>query len=334
MVKQKRYPLIVSLIVSCVIVIVSLFILGFFGMRLGNSLAGGSQFEISISKDADTKDYVSKIKSAVKENGYSVSSAFVEDKYASSDNAEGLTPRCIVVTISSKNISDEKESAIRSSVASALELDVSSVSSIETTTSSVKSKNVLFVGLSIGIIAICLFVLGLVRYNIFAGLSFILSFLHNIILYFSVVILSRVEFSLVALTAIVLMTLAMSCYLIQVFEKDRELSLMKTGEKQSIPERVWSAEKSALAPFAFIVGAVLIFAGLMFIPAVASVRFSALNILIGLAITLYTSLLIGPGAYANMLELREESKNAVLSRNDAVNKQIQKKVKKSQNKTK
>ena len=41
----KKYPLLISIIVSCVLVVASLFILGFFGINLGTSLAGGSQFE-------------------------------------------------------------------------------------------------------------------------------------------------------------------------------------------------------------------------------------------------------------------------------------------------
>ena len=61
----KKYPLLISIIVSCVLVVASLFILGFFGMNLGTSLTGGSQFEITLSNDADTKEYTEKVKEVV-----------------------------------------------------------------------------------------------------------------------------------------------------------------------------------------------------------------------------------------------------------------------------
>ena len=71
------------------------------------------------------------------------------------------------------------------------------------------------------------------------------------------------------------------------------------------------------------------FAALLFIVPVASVRFTAINILIALVVTIYTSLIIGPGVYASLLEMREMNRKAILSRNDTVNKEIKKKVKRA-----
>ena len=66
---------------------------------------------------------------------------------------------------------------------------------------------------------------------------------------------------------------------------------------------------------------------------VASVRFTAINILIALVVTVYTSMIIGPGVYASLLEMREMNRKAVLSRNDTVNKEIKKKVRKATKET-
>ena len=57
--KLKKYPLLISTIVSCVIIIASLFILGFFGLRLGTSFGGGSQFEINMPNGVSSTEYVS-----------------------------------------------------------------------------------------------------------------------------------------------------------------------------------------------------------------------------------------------------------------------------------
>ena len=74
--KMKKYPLLVSMIVSCVLIVASLFILGFFGMNLGTSLGGGSQFEITMPKDVSQTSYVQKVKNAVSDEGFNVETTF------------------------------------------------------------------------------------------------------------------------------------------------------------------------------------------------------------------------------------------------------------------
>lgn len=328
-INAKKYPLLICMIISCVVVVASLFILGFFGMNLGTTLGGGSQFEITMPADANSVEYVEKVKTAVSKNDYKVDSTFVEDKYIAGESNTEYTQRCLVVKIAHKDISDVSEEAIRNAVAEELGIDVSAVSTIENITSVVKAKNVLFLGLAVGIIAICLFVLGLVRYDIFAGLSFILSYLHNIILYLSILILTRVQLNLMSLGVMLVLTLAMSAVLIQIYEKNREITKMRTAEKMTVSERMISSELSVVKPFLFIAIALFVFACLlMFVPTTV-VRLTSLNIVIALFVTAYTSLLIGPGVYASLLEIKDYAVKASLSRNDTVNKAIKKKIKKN-----
>ena len=79
-INMKKYPFLISLIVSCVIIVTSLFIMGFFGMNIGTSLAGGSQFEVRIDSDANAEKYISDIKSVLSDNGITADTTFVEDK--------------------------------------------------------------------------------------------------------------------------------------------------------------------------------------------------------------------------------------------------------------
>ena len=330
-INMKKYPLLISLIVSCVIVITSLFIMGFFGMNIGTSLAGGSQFEVRIDSEVDAEKYIADIKTVLSNKGITADTTFVEDK-ANADGQENgtFTDRCIVIKIAKKGISAEKNAEVKKAIAEKLDIAETQITDIEEITTSIKSKNILFVGLAIGIVVVCLYVFGLIRYNVFAGLSFILAFLHNIILYLSILILSRVQLNLVSLTVVLLLTLAMSGLLIQIYEKDKENEKLTAGEKQTISERLISSEKQASVSYAFVAGALLVFAALMFIVPVAAVRFTAINILIALVVTVYTGLIIGPGVYAALLEMREMNRKAILSRNDAVNKEIKKKIKKAE----
>ncbi len=325
----KKFPLLISLIVSCVLIVTSLFIFGFFGMNFGPSIGGASQFEITMPNDANSKEYVKKVKDAVSSNGYSVDSCYIEDKYiAGSDNTD-FTRNCLVVRIAHPEISDEAEAKIIASVSESLGIDVSAISKIEKTTSGIKAQNILFLGLAIGIIAICLFVMGWIRYDIFAAISFILAYLHNVILYLSILILTRVQLNLISLGVMMILTLVMSGILIHIYERNREESLLHTGEKTSVSERMISCETQVVKPYAFVAVAILIFAALLFIVPVNAVMFTAINIIIALVVTAYTALIIGPGSYAALLEIKEYRNMAILSRNEEINKEIKKKVKKN-----
>lgn len=330
--KIKKFPLLISLIVSCVIVVASIFVLAFAGMNIGTSLAGGSQFEIALSSEEKTKQYTSEIKSILKENGCTLDSVFVESKYGAGKNDAEYTSSCLVVNLTEKNISDEKEAKIISEISAKLGIDAEYISSIENITSSVKAKSILFVGLAVGIIAVCLFVFAWIRYDIFAGLSFILAILHNVILYLSLLIVTRVQLNLISLSVAIVLTLVMSAVLISIYEKYREVSRLHIAEKETISESMLKAVKTQATPFAIVGIAVLVFALLMFFIPVSSVGFSALAIIIALVVSIYTIVIIGPGSYAGLLEAKSYSEKAVLSRNDTVNKAIQKKIKKSTSK--
>ena len=87
------------------------------------------------------------------------------------------------------------------------------------------------------------------------------------------------------------------------------------------------SEKETLKPYGIIAGIALVFALLMLFVPVAMVRFAALGVIFALLVTVYTTLIIGPGSYASLLELKNDYLMAVLSRNDTVNKTIKKKIK-------
>ena len=324
--KQKKYPLLISLIVSCAVVVASIIVLAICGMRLGTSLGGGSQFEIVISDNANTKTYVQNIKKVLNENDIQYDSFIVEDNSVAGEGATQFTQRKIVVNILATNVSDEIELDLRNDLASKLGISVDNVSSVENIVSSIKSSEILLFGLGIGIIAICMFIFGYVRYDIFAGLSFLLAIIHNLIVYLSVVILSRIPLGLVSLAGISILTLVMLAFLVSTYEKIR-LENETSLDKKEIPSlRLMRAEKSAMKSYTFVLISVVIFSALLFLVPVHNVVLSSISILVSLVVTAYTSILIAPAVYAYFLDLSKASFEARLSRNDTVNKVIKKKI--------
>lgn len=331
--KTKKYPLFISLIISCVLVVASLFIMGFFGLKLGTSLGGGSQFEVVLPNDASQTEFVGKIDKVLDNYDLSIDTSYVEDKYIAGETNTTYTEKVLIVKIAETEISDSVKQEIKMEVSEKLELNIEKISSIEQITSSTRTKNVVFLGVAVGIIAVCLFVLGWIRYDIFAGLSFLLAYLHNIILYLSMIVLTRVQLSLIALAGILILTLVMSALLVQVYEKYREASKSKALEKQTISERMIYAEKQSIKSYAFVAVAVAVITLLLLIVPSARIRWASLALAIALIVTAYTSLIIGPGTYAALAEVKDYSTKAVMSRNDTVNKVIKKKIKKNTKKS-
>lgn len=327
--KTKKYPLLITTIISCLIVVVSLFILGFFGMKLGTSLGGGSQFKIAINDGSKTAEYTASVKEVLSNNGLQSDSIFVEDNFIAGDEKAEFTEKCLVVKIANEDVANELQTKVKSEIAQKLSISEKSISSFENLTSSVSNKNVLFVGLALGLIILGLVIFGWFRYDIFAGITFLISNLHALILYLSILILSRVELSLLSLSISIVVILLMSVAIITMFEKFREQSKLHIDDKLTITERMIDCEKQTIKPFALIAIAVAVVAISMFVVPVRPVVFAAINILISLVVSAYTLILVAPAIYVALSEAREARRKAVLSRNDNVNKVIMKKKRKN-----
>ena len=325
----KKYPVLISLIISFAIVVASIFVVAFCGLKLNPSLGGGSQFEISISDDVNAKTYVQNIKDVLKENGITYDSFTVEDKAKGGEVAGTHTQRYIVVNVLATNVSDETELKVKNEIAEKLSISADSISGFENIISSIKSKDILLFGLGIGIIAICLLVFGLIRYDIFAGVAFFLSILHNLILFLSIMIITRIPLGLISIAAIAILSLIMSAVLVSIFEKNKADSELHLAEKETPSERLIKAEISAVKPYVVVLLSVLLFAVMLLFVPLNNVIFSSISILIALIVSSYTTLLVGPSVYGTFLDIKQSRFDATLSRNDAVNKVIKKKVAKA-----
>ena len=326
---MKKFPLLICLIVSCAIIVASLFVAGFAGIKIAPSLGGGSQFEVVVHDSANTETTVKSIKNALAECELSFDSATVEDKFVALDGEGTYTKRVVIVKILESDISDEREAEVIKHVAWVAGVPESKVSSIENIVSSIKSSDVLYLGLGIGIIALCLFAFGWIRYDIFAGLSFILSYLHNIILFLSVLIITRLPLSLVAIAGIMILTLVMTALVVSIYEKNKVESEMHLTEKETISQRMIRSEVYAMKPFALVGAVALVASALLLLVPVMSITLSSFALMIAVVCSGYTGLLVGPAVYTAFLEIKNAYTEATLSRNDTVNKEIKKKIAKS-----
>ena len=132
-----------------------------------------------------------------------------------------------------------------------------------------------------------------------------------------------------SIAAIAILSLIMTAVLVSIFEQNKHDSELHLAEKETPSERLIKAEVSAIKPYLFVLISVVVFSLVLFFVALNNVLFSALSALIALAVSVYTTLLVGPGVYGTFLDIKKARFDATLSRNDSVNKVIKKKVAKA-----
>lgn len=327
--KLKKYPVLITTIVSCSIIVVSLFILGFFGLRLGVSYGNGTQVEVTVADETKVNDYNSKINAVLKKYNLSFDSKSVEDKFVATEEKGEFTRKCLIVKAVG-SVDAETATKIQTEVATSLGLPADNVF-VGKITSSVTAKNVLKLGLGLAIVAVALFVFALFRYDIFASITFIVVLLHNIIIYFSTMILTRIPFTVYSLVALIFLTLLVCVALLAFFEKYRAISKQQDSDKISATKRMMDSEDETVKPFAYVAIATLAFAVILLFVPVTRICLFALSLILCLLVSAYTLTLVGPSAYVALVEIRDMNRKAVLSRNEKVNKAIKKKIKKNAN---
>lgn len=325
--KLKKYPLLICLIVSVVIIVASLFVIGFAGLKFDTTLVGGSQIEVVLPDDADTQDYANSARVICKQTGLSLYNVIIEDKFTAGEDNGKYTKRVMVLTFAEREVAAEKQIEYREALAEKLGFDSSDkISEFKVVTNMVESKNIWFVALSIGIVVVCAFVFAWIRYDIFAAISLFVSYLHTVILYFAMSALTRVPIGLASLAIMVVLMFITSAVLIHMLEEYRKRAKLYIDDKQTITERLIAAQKSSFIPYNGIAAVVLITTLLLMLSPSFMVRLVAISIILALIVCAYTATLVVPGLYAYLLDLSKTSTANKLSRNDTKNKAIKKKI--------
>ena len=326
----KKYPLLICFIISVAIIISSLFVIGFCGIKFDTSIVGGSQLEVVLPDDANTQEYANDVRIICKKTGLSLYSITVEDKFTAGEENGEYTKRVLLLTFADRDISEEKQTQYREMLSEKLGFEnANKISEFKTVTNMVESKNIWFVVLSIGIVMVCAFIFAIIRYDIFAAIAILVSYLHALILFFAASSLTRLPIGLTSLSIMVILLFIMSAVIIHIFEEYRKFARLHIEDKRTISEQLIIAEKKSLMPYLFIaIAAVLVVLMLMLSPSFM-VRLSALSIMLALIICAYTAVLLVPGLYAYMLEVNKSAEKARLSRNENKNKTIKKKVAKT-----
>lgn len=325
--KVKKYPLLICLIVSVAIIVASLFVIGFAGLKFDTTLVGGSQVEVVLPDDADSQDYANSARVICKQTGLSLYSVIVEDKFTAGDENGEYTKRVMILTFAERDVEEEKQTQYREALAEKLGFEnADDISEFKVVTNMVESKNIWFVALSIGIVVVCAFVFAWIRYDIFAAISLLVSYLHMVIMFFAISSLTRVPIGLTSLAIMVVLMFITSAVLIHMFEEYRKSARLHIDDKQTITAKLIAAQKNSFIPYLGIASVVVIVSLLLMLSPSFMVRLTAISCVLALIVCAYTAMLITPGLYAYLLDLGKTSEANRLSRNDTKNKAIKKKI--------
>ncbi len=326
----KKYPLLICLIVSAVIIVGSLFVIGFAGLKFDTTIVGGSQVEIVLPNGADAQDYSNSARVVCKHHSLSLYHTAIEDKFVAGETNGEYTTRVLVLTFADKNVSEETQKAYRDELAAKLGFEnANQISNFKAVTNMVEGRNMWLVILAIGIIVVCLFVFALIRYDLMAALSLLLAYIHSVMLFFALCGLTRVPLGLTSLASMVVLNIIMSAAIIAIFEDYRKLARLHIESKDTTAQKLMQAQKSSLMPYGIIAAIAMLAALLLLISPSFMVRLAAIAIIYVLIACAYTATLVTPGIYAYLTDMTKARVEAKLSRNETKNKVLKKKVAKN-----
>lgn len=306
---KKRYPLLVFAIISLVVIAVSALFVAIFGINTSIEIGGGSQIEITLSHDdtdgrENAESYAAKVNNVLKQHGASIDTYFVEDK---------LTETTLVVRVANRDIKNAAD--LKVEIATALEIDEARVSNVQKLTSYFSNRSVLYVGLAILAVMIICFFMGWLRYGILAGVSLLFAIMHSAILSFALIFATRVQFSLVGLCSVVIISIVSVFAFICILERYKENAKSSQYDELSYDQKLMLSTKQnkwllVMAVVIFVISAVMI------LTPVNYVRLAGLNILICLVASGYSTIFMVPALHGYLLELAGAKEKKRLSKNN------------------
>lgn len=310
---KKKSFLGLYLIISFVLIIAAVVVSLTAGINLGIDVGGGTQFEVVVTPNEGeevTNKFVQEqesiIKDVLKDNGLRAEQIFVQDKDSHV---------FVVVRVANDNITNRAE--LVSDLASSLEIEEDNISDFSIISGSLTKKTVIWASVAIICVLLLVFIAGWIRYNIMSGLTLTFGLLHALMINVALHILTRLPLTFASIIIMLCSVVLMLFALIFVLEKIRELKKSRSSEGMEISELVGTAKKRTLLPLVCLVAMIFVMAIIfVFIP-VSHVQLSACSIIVCLASIAYTYYFVATNLHEKLLEIKEATERAKLSRDNS-----------------
>lgn len=312
--KSKKSLLWLYAVISLVIIVTAVVVSLTAGMSIGTDVGGGIQVEVKLSADSNIKDSVADFKDVLAENGYTAEKVFAEDKYVD---------QYVVAKISKKDIANQDQ--FKTSIATKLGVSAEDVTILEFD-GTVTNKAVIWTSVGIVCMLLALFVFGWIRYGVVSGLTLTVAPLHSLLMAISLLTLTRLPITMAVIVEVLACVVLVAFATTLLLEKIRENKKMKHNQSLSQEAIVDLSNKETIKPLIFVSALVLIISlVLVFVP-VRLVVFSALSLIICLAVAIFSYYYLAITMQSVMLTMEQATQKARLSRNVSPEPQAQKKT--------
>ncbi len=306
MMNKKKSFLGIYLIISFVMIIAAVIVSLTAGINLGTDVGGGTQFEVTIDNSTASSKQIQTVKDVLHKNNLHAEKIFVEDKHVDT---------VIVVRIADKSV--ENQAKIRAGLVEKLNVQEEDISAFTTINGSVTKKAVLWAGIAIVCLLLFIFIAGWLRYKVVAGLSLMFVLLHSVMLNLSLLVLTRLPITMVALIEMLCGVILVLFAFILFLEKVRENSLLKHNENLSTEELVSVSQKSVLKPLIFLLILASVVSLVFVCIPVRFVTLSACALIVAIASAVYSYYFVGIGVHEKLLEIKVHADKLRLSKNDS-----------------
>ena len=298
---KKPWLLIYTIISFCVIVaaiVVSLTA----GFNLGSDIAGGTQIEILVTgSEKSESQLISETKIVFKENGVAYDKVFVEDKY---------TDTYLIVRTNNKSFNKDK---LTNNLAHKLEIEVEDITGIYEISGFVTKSAVVWISVTLALLIVGIFLASWIRYKLMTAISLTIAVLHSIIFSTSLLVVTRIPFTLVSFIILALFSALILFAFVLTFERVLENGKMVHNKDLSSEELIKLSKNQTLKTLLFIVcGLTVVALALMFVPSL-NIVFNAISLLVGLLSATYSYWFIGLSLYSFMLTIKDAANKRRLS---------------------
>ena len=305
---KKKILLPIYLVLSLIIIVSAVVVSLTAGINLGIDFVGGKQIEIQIPENANINDYSTKISDVLDDYELKINTSFVEDKY---------TNTYYVVKINTQELSAEEKLEIREKIANTLSVEISNVSEVFDISGNVKQKTVISIGVGVIVAFVALFIAGWLRYGIMEGLGIMFGAIHNMIISFACLVLTRIELSISTCASIAILSICFVGLFVLVLERARETLISKTNNTLEVMNVYSNALKSNIFIPVVLLAILLFSVATLFVNSNAIVLF-ALSAIVCVVVAFY-SLLVTTALTGYLSEAKAIRDRENLSKNKTNN---------------
>ncbi|MBQ7579278.1 MAG: hypothetical protein IJT25_01960 [Clostridia bacterium] len=289
--KIYNTPLKYMLIVLASILALAIIFGAIFGVNTSTELSGGSQIKIDVT-DLNAGQVLGSAKNTLSKNHLIVEGNSVENNG---------TKTYLVINVTSRKIANSDE--IRTQIATNAGIDESKVLSFKTISPAFKPLSIVLFGVGVLVAIIVVFVVALFRYKLNGALTIGLANLVNIILYLSILILTRIWVNSASLVSLVISMIITNILVVSLLENIRNHASLKQYAGLNEKEITVHFAEKLFIPSVFVCGALCLMSVALLFVINAYVQLFALSLMVASLISFFISQLLSVSVYYNLLSV-------------------------------